>query len=77
MEVNVGIVTWMHVARATNDKYDPVDKSRNENDWEVLKEWLFNKRIPADFMSVVMTSFSYPFLHYDVINCVIITEIRL
>ena len=33
--------------------------------------------IPADFMSVVMTSFSKRFLNYDVIDSVIITEIQL
>ena len=64
-------------ARATNGKYGPVNLSKNENDWEDLKEWLFSKLILADFMSVVMTSFSNQFLHYDVINSVIITEIRL
>ena len=63
-------------ARATNSKYGPVDLLKNENDREGLKEWLFNKWIPADFMSVVMTSFSNRFLHYDVINSVIITEIQ-
>ena len=64
-------------ARATNSKYGPVDLLKNENDWEGLKEWIFSKWIPADLMSVVMTSFSNWFLHYDVIKSVIITEIRL
>ena len=30
-------------ARATNSKYGPVDLLKNENGWEVLKEWLFSK----------------------------------
>ena len=34
-----------------------------------------NKLIPADFMSVVMTSFSNLFLNYDVLQSVIISEI--
>ena len=69
-------ISWQR-ARATNGKYGPVDLSKNENDWEGLKDWLFNKWILANFMSVVMTSFSNRFLHYDAINSVIITEIRL
>ena len=62
-------------ARTTNGKYGPVSLSKNEHDWEGHKEWLFSKWIPANFMSVVMTSISNRFLHYDVINSVIITEI--
>ena len=54
-------------ARAMNSKIGPVDLSKNENDWEGLKEWQFSKWIPADFMSVVMTSFSNRLLHYHVI----------
>ena len=34
-------------------------------------------KVPTDFMSVIMTSSSNRFLHYDVIKSVIITEIRL
>ena len=71
--VNVNVSGNSQRARATNGKYGPVDWFENENDWEGLKEWLFSKWIPADFIPVVMTSFSNPFLHYDVI----ITEIRL
>ena len=67
---------FLQKARATNGKYGPVDLSKNENDWEGLKVWLFSKWIPADFMSVIMTSFSNRFLYYDVINSVFITEIR-
>ena len=44
---------------------------------KVFWRWLFSKWTPADFMSVVLTSFSNRFLHYDVMNSVIITEIRL
>ena len=67
----------MQRARATNSKYGPVDLLKNENDWEGLQEWLFSEWILADFISVVITSFSNRLLHYDVINSVLITEIRL
>ena len=65
----------MQRARDTNSKYGPVDLLKNENDWECLKEWLFSKWIPAEFY--IVTSFSNRFLHYNVINSVIISEIRL
>ena len=64
-------------ARTTNGKIGPVDLSDNENGWVCLKEYWFSKWIPADFMYVVMTSFSDRFLNYDVIERVIVTEIQL
>ena len=56
-----------------NGKIGPVDLSKIENGWVCLKEYWFSKWIPADFMSVVMMSFSNRFLNYDVIIRVIIT----
>ena len=72
-------ISSLHVqrARTMNGKFGPVNCSRNENGWVCLKEYWFSKWIPADFMSVVMTSFSNRFLNYDVINSVITTEIQL
>ena len=51
--------------------------SKNDHCWIYLEEYWFSKWIPADFMSVVMTSFLNRFLNYDVINSAIITEIQL
>ena len=65
-------------ARPTMGKIGPVDLFKNEKkSWVGIKHWYLNKWIPADQVSVVMTSFSDQFFHYDVINSVIITEVQL
>ena len=55
-------------------KIGPVDLSKNENDWVCPKEYYISKWIPADILSVGMTSFSNWFLNYDVINSVILPK---
>ena len=57
-----------------NGKSGPVDLNENENGRVCLKEWYLSKWIPADFLAVVMMSFSNWFLHYDVIDSVILSQ---
>ena len=69
----MNLLPW---ARTTNGKIGPVDLPKNENGWVCLKEYWFSKWIPADFMFVVMTSFSNRFVYYDVITSVIISQMK-
>ena len=59
VSLSVAILTLNDVKElgTTNGKMT-LTFAKNENVWVGLKEWSFSKLIPADFVSVVVTSFS-------------------